>query len=236
MGRSPGVGISLSPGSLRESRRKALVVKLHRYGDSPLEALGKRPRPLGLLPLLAAHRQRKPNKDPLGALILDQPGERGEPALRVRPLHHAQRSRERARRIRHGHAAAGGAVVEREDAHQASAFSISARAVASASSSFSGSLPPACASVSRPPPPPPTTGAAARTSLAALTPRSTTDGATFATRCTRSSPAVAKNTTASPSFCRAVSEMSRSALGSRSSRARINTRAPLTSSAFWSRE
>ena len=77
MGRSPGVGISLSPGALRESRRKALVVKLHRYGDSPLEALGKRPRPLGLLALLASHGQRKAHQHPLGALILDQPGERG---------------------------------------------------------------------------------------------------------------------------------------------------------------
>ena len=52
-------------------------------------------------------------------------------------------------------------------------LSISARAAASASGSFSGSRPPAWAILSRPPPPPPTTAAAALTISPALIPRST---------------------------------------------------------------
>ena len=59
----------------------------------------------------------------------------------------------------------------------------------SASGSFSGSRPPACAMVSRPPPPPPATFAAARTTSPARSPRSTAAGAKFATRCTRPSTA-----------------------------------------------
>ena len=48
------VGVARSPGALREPRGQALVVKLHRYADSPLEPLGKRPR----LTRLVAPRRR----------------------------------------------------------------------------------------------------------------------------------------------------------------------------------
>ena len=75
MGGRTRVGVALSPGALRESRREALVVKLHRYRDSPLEPFGKRPGLTRLVPLVPAEGERKPHHHALRALVLDEPGE-----------------------------------------------------------------------------------------------------------------------------------------------------------------
>src|SRR5918996_6107675 len=223
-----------SPGALGEPRREALVVQLHRDFQSPFQPLGKRARGPRLLPLLTAQGQRQAHHDPLRALLLDEPREGAEALPGVRPLDRGQRGGERARGVRDRAAATSRPVVEGEDPrHQpASAFSISARAVASASGSFSGSRPPACAIVSRPPPPPPATWAAARTTSPAFTPRSAaTPGATFATRCTRPSTAVPRTTAASPRRWRTASESSRRAFASGALTASTTTLTPLTSSA-----
>jgi hypothetical protein len=144
MGGGARVGVALSPSALREPRSEALVVKLHRYRDSPLEPIGKRPGLTRLVPLVTTQGERKADHHTLRALHLHEPRERREPALGVGTLHHRQRRRERAARVRDRAAAASGPVVECEDAgHQPSAFSISALAVASASGSFSASRPPA---------------------------------------------------------------------------------------------
>src|SRR6185312_3764104 len=114
-----------------------------------------------------------------------------EALARPGPQHRFERRRERACRIADRRAAAGAAVVEGEDPCQrqlASTRSISARAASSASGSFSGSRPPACAMLSRPPPPPPTTLAATLTISPAFTPRSIAPGVAATSRLALPSP------------------------------------------------
>src|SRR5262249_41672390 len=134
----------------------------------------------GLAALLAAEVQGQADDDPLDAVLGDQLGDRA----RLRRFDHRQRGRQGAAGIGQAAAAPPRAVIQGEPPHtpEPSADSAEARPAASASSSFSGSLPPAWAISSRPPPPPPTIGAITSISEAAETPRSTASLETSATR------------------------------------------------------
>src|SRR5205085_12354329 len=164
-------------------RGEALVVELDGDRDRRPEPLHERVGLGGLGSVLPTQREREADDDPLRLLRPDHVEQllpaRGLVDLRDR----RHRTRESTCGIGHGDAGPGGPVVEREDLHEASALAISSRARASASGSFSGSLPPARAIVGRPPPPPPTIGAISRTTSPALT-RSATVWSKFATRCT----------------------------------------------------
>ena len=152
-------------------------MQLHRNFSLRLEPLGKRARARGLLAFLPAQRDRQPDHDALGALLVHQPGERREPAwsrgappraAAWRACRMGPRSRSRSGPPR---GRAPGC------APSAAAAPLDRRAPRRAPRAASrGRAPPACAIVSRPPPPPPTTWAAARTTSPAFTPRSTAAG------------------------------------------------------------
>ena len=105
----------------------------------------------------------RPTTTVLGLLLCDKPRDLAEPALGAGIGDGLERRRERPGRVADRAAAAGAAVVERQDAGQAgspSFASIALRARSRAPRRASPGLrPPACAIVSRPPPPPPITAA-----------------------------------------------------------------------------
>src|SRR4051812_8867175 len=220
---------------LRDARREALVVELDRDRREPRrQSLGERARLGGLRGVAPREPERQPDDHALGFRLAHDRREPVDPAPRVRPHHGLERRRQHARRVADGHAAARAPVVEREDPQpQArSARSIASRATPSASSSFSGSRPPACAIVSRPPPPPPVTCAASLTISPACSPRETSAGATDATNDTLPSPAPPSTTAASPSLGLTRSSTSSSAFWSLAPGTRaVSTRAPSTASA-----
>ena len=83
MCRGARVGVTVSPTALGEPRCHALVVKLHRYRNSPLETLRKRSRAPGLLALRSGERKRQADDDSLRARFLGQPRQRRQAVLRV---------------------------------------------------------------------------------------------------------------------------------------------------------
>ena len=52
-------------------------MKLHRYRDSPLEPIGKRPRLTRLVTLVPGQGEREPHHHAFHALLLHEPHERG---------------------------------------------------------------------------------------------------------------------------------------------------------------
>src|SRR3954471_4444586 len=212
-GRAGVLGLR-APGSARQLRGEAFVVDLNRHIEpipQPLDEGAGLARLLGIRP---RQREREPHDDDLRLELADHGHQAAEAAARGRLEHRVERRRQRAGRIRDREAAARAAVVERDDAAQASACRTASSAARSASGSLSGSRPPACAMVSRPPPPPPTTWAAALTTSPAFTPRSTAPGVAATSRLTRPSPGTPRTTTAgSPSWFLSRSARSGSAFG-----------------------
>src|SRR3954451_1003214 len=219
-----------APGSARQLGGEAFVVELNRHIEpipQPLDEGAGLARLLGVRP---RQRERKPHDDDLRLERADHGHQAAEAAARGRLEHRVERRRQGAGRIRDREAAARAAVVERDDAAQASACRTASSAARSASGSLSGSRPPACAMVSRPPPPPPTTWAAALTTSPAFTPRSTAPGVAATSRLTRPSPGTPRTTTAgSPSFPLILSAASGSSFGLLNCFASMTTWTPLTS-------
>src|SRR4051812_45104751 len=203
-----------APGSARQLRGEAFVVDLNRHVEPIPQPLDECAGLTRLLRVGPGERERQPHHHALGLERADHRDEAAEAAPGGGLQDGVERGRERARRIRDGDAAAGAAVVERDDPAQASAWRTASSAVRSASGSLSGSRPPAWAMLSRPPPPPPTTCAAALTISPALTPRSTAPGVAATSRFTRPSPFAPSTITAgSPRRPRIVSAISGSAFG-----------------------
>ena len=132
-------------GLLRQRRREALVVELDGNAHGAAQALGERARLAGLGGVAAgratAAGRRRRARPPARAPARDA----REALARAGPQDRLERRGQRPGRVGHRDAAAGAAVVEREDPQTPSARSISARAAGSASGSFSGSRPPAWA-------------------------------------------------------------------------------------------
>src|SRR5688572_9668347 len=144
----------------RERRREALVVRLDRDGEPAPEGIDELVGRPGLLPVLAAQRERHPDDHELRVVLGDERLEPLEPGAGRGALDDTDGAGERAGLVRDGDAGPRRAEVERNDLHRYSAARISRSASASASGSRSASLPPARAMVGRPPPPPPTSDAA----------------------------------------------------------------------------
>src|SRR5207248_1403225 len=193
-----------------ERGREALVEAHDGDVDRVAQRLDEPLRLARLLAVLAAQRQRQPDDDSLRLLGPDELEQPSEPGFGRGPLDHADRSRERAGRVRDGHAGPRGTVVEREHLH-ARAERIWRSAAARASSSLFGSRPPASASVGRPPPPPPMIGATSRTTCAASRPFSAREESRLTTRNARPSTAEPSRTASACSRCISWSERSRSA-------------------------
>src|SRR5277367_1478216 len=219
---------------LREARGEALVVHLHRDGvaEASRELSGEGARLACLLGVAAVERQWQADDHALDLALARELAQLREAALGGGTRDRVDGCDDRAGGVAQRAAAARAAVVEREHPHQpASAASIVARPVSMASARRSGSRPPACASVSRPPPPPPTTSAARLTIAPAFTPRSTSSGATLATRCTRPSAAVPSRIAEPGRRPLSRSSTSSSALASATSTATASTLAPPASTA-----
>ena len=75
-----------------ERGREALVERLDGDRDDGAKGLDETRRLLGLRAVLAAQRQRQPDNDALGALLLDQLGQTAQPRLRRRALDDLERA------------------------------------------------------------------------------------------------------------------------------------------------
>src|SRR5215213_5497649 len=214
-GGGTGILSRRTPGSVRQLRCEAFVVDLNRQVEpipQPLDECAGLPCLIGVT---SGERQRQADHDDGRLELADPRHQAAEAAARRGRQDRLDRRGERTRRVRHGDAAPGAPIVERDDAAQASALRTASSAVRSASGSLSGSRPPAWAMLSRPPPPPPTTCAAAFTTSPALTPRSIAPGVAATRRLTLPSPGTPSTTTAgSPSLPLILSASSGSSFGS----------------------
>src|SRR6185436_2479550 len=166
----------------REDAREPLVVGLDGHVGRRPETVDEHGRLARLLPEVAPQRDGQPDHDRLRLLVADHGQESIEAGAVADARDRLEGPRERSGRVGHGDAGPRGPVVECQHLHD-SLSAISSRARASASGSFSGSLPPARAIVGRPPPPPPTIGAISLTTSPAET-RLATLSSKFATRWT----------------------------------------------------
>ena len=167
-----GAGILVRRGIrhvLREVRREALVERDDRDAGCRCERLDERLCLARLLASLAAQRQRQADDDPLRPRACESAPRARRDLLGACALDHADGTRDRTRRVRHGDAGARPAVVQREHLHF-SAAAIACLPASSASRNPAGFLPPASASVGRPPPPPPMWRPISRTSCDASRP------------------------------------------------------------------
>src|SRR5215210_3777191 len=221
-----------APGSARQLRREAFVVDLNRHVEpipQPLDECAGLPR---LVRVGSGQRQRQPDEHQVRLELADQRDEPPEAAAGRGREDRVERGGQGAGRIGDRDPAARAAVVQRDDAAQASACRTASSAARSASGSLSGSRPPAWAIVSRPPPPPPTTCAAALTIVPARTPRSTAPGLADTSSDTRPPAALPSTTTdGSPSRPRNLSAASGIALGSSNAACSTSTLTPPTSTA-----
>src|SRR5438105_4040744 len=99
---------------LREVRREALVEQFDRDVEDATERLDEPLRLGGLLAARAAQRQRQADDDALDLLLAREPRQLRKPAVLARTLNDADRSRDRAGRIRDGDTRARRPVVERK--------------------------------------------------------------------------------------------------------------------------
>ena len=109
------------PGSARQLRGEAFVVDLNRQVEPITQPLDERSGLPSLIRVASGQRQRQPDEHRPGLELLDQRDEPPEALAGRRAQHRIERRGERAGRIGDRDAAARAAVVERDDAAQASA-------------------------------------------------------------------------------------------------------------------
>src|ERR1700736_113102 len=141
MSGGPGVGSRLASGLFGQIGREALVKALDGNFERCAQQQDELLRLPSLLSMLPPHRQGQTDDDPLGAVLANELGDSGEPALASRLLHDPDRSRDRPGRIGDSDARARRAVVEGENLQSAEAISLLPTSYASMSPS--GFLPPA---------------------------------------------------------------------------------------------